>query len=165
MKVFLATDHAGFELKNKIKDFLSKKGADVEDCGALEYDKDDDYPDFISKAAINVSKNPGSFGIIFGGSGQAEMMTANKIKGVRCALFYGKVLPVGSIDVVGNLSDDPLEIIKLTRIHNDANVLSIGARFVSVEDAQKAVALFLSTDFPAEERHVRRIKKMEKLES
>lgn len=165
MKVFIASDHAGFELKNKIKDFLSKKGAEVSDCGAFEYDKDDDYPDFISKAAINVSKNPGSFGIIFGGSGQAEMMTANKIKGIRCALFYNKALPIASIDIAGSISEDPFEMIKLTRIHNDANVLSIGARFVSVEDTQKAVALFLSTDFPADERHVRRIKKMEKLES
>lgn len=164
MKVFIAADHAGFELKEKIKDFLSKKGVDVEDCGALTYDKDDDYPDFISKAAINVSKNPGSFGIIFGGSGQAEMMTANKIKGIRCALFYSKALPIASIDIAGNLSEDPFEIIKLARVHNDANMLSIGVRFVSLEDAQKAVALFLSTDFPGDERHVRRIKKISDLE-
>ena len=164
MKVFVGSDHAGFELKGKIKDFLSKKGVDVEDCGAFQYDKYDDYPDFISKAAINVSKNPGSFGIIFGGSGQGEAIVANKIKGIRCALFYGQILPVASIDVTGNISEDPFEIVKLAREHNNANVLSIGARFASEEDARKAAALFLSTDFPGDERHVRRIKKIEKLE-
>lgn len=165
MKVFVASDHVGFELKNKIKDFLSKKGASVEDCGAHEYDKNDDYPDFISKAAINVSKNPGSFGIIFGGSGQAEMMTANKVKGIRCALYYGQVMPIASVDISGRISSDPQEIVKLSREHNDANMLSIGARFVSEEDSQKAIALFLSTDFPGDERHIRRIKKMGDIES
>lgn len=164
MKVFVGSDHAGFELKEKIKDFLSKKGVEVEDCGAFTYDKDDDYPDFISKVAINVSKDPKSKGFVFGGSGQAEMMVANKIKGVRCALYYGQVMPIQAVDIVGRLSSDPHEIIRLTREHNDANMLSIGVRFVSEEDAKKVAALWLSTDFPGDERHVRRIKKIEKLE-
>ena len=165
MKVFLGTDHAGFELKEKIKDFLKKKNVDVEDCGAFEFNKDDDYPDFISKAAINVSKDPKSRGIVFGGSGEAEMITANKIKGIRCGLYYGPASPIAAIDVVGSISSDPHEIIKLTRVHNDANMLSLGARFVSEEDAKKAVALWLSTDFSGDERHVRRLRKMEELES
>lgn len=165
MKVFVGSDHVGFEMKGKIKDFLSKKGVDVEDCGAFQYEKYDDYPDFISKVAINVSKNPESRGIVFGGSGQAEMMTANKIKGVRCALYYGPASPIAAVDIVGRISSDPHEIIRLTREHNDANMLSIAARFVSEQDAMKVVALFLSTDFPGDERHVRRIKKIKDLES
>lgn len=165
MKVFIASDHAGFELKEKIKDFLKKKNVEVEDCGAFTYDKDDDYPEFISKAAINVSKNSGSFGIIFGASGQGEAMVANKIKGVRCALYYGQAMPIAAVDIVGRISSDPHEIIRLTREHNDSNMLSIGARFVSLEDAMKVVALFLSTDFPGDERHVRRIKKIERFEN
>lgn len=165
MKVFVGADHAGFELKEKIKDFLSKKGVDVQDCGAFTYDKDDDYPDFISKVAINVSKNPQSKGIVFGGSGQAEMMVANKIKGIRCALYYGQTMPIAAVDIAGRISDDPHEIVKLTREHNDTNMLSIAARFVSEQDAMKVAALWLSTEFPGDERHVRRIKKIEKFEN
>lgn len=104
MKVYLATDHTGLELKEKIKKFLTQKGYAVEDCGAYEYDKDDDYPDFISKAAERVSKDPDSRGIIFGGSGQGEAMVANKFKGVRCALFYTPAVPVHAADITGRMS-------------------------------------------------------------
>ncbi len=165
MKIFLASDHAGFELKEKVKRFLKVNNFEVEDCGALNYNKDDDYPDFISKAAINVSKNPGSFGIVFGGSGQAEMMVANKIKGIRCGLFYGKASPIGAVDIIGRISDDPYEIVRLTRDHNNANILSIAARFVTEEEAIKATKLWLGTQFPADARHVRRIKKIKELET
>lgn len=166
MKVYLATDHAGFELKEKVKNFLSEKGYDVTDCGATSFDPNDDYPDFIAKAAKEVSDDPeNSRAIIFGGSGQAEAMVANKFKNVRCGLFYAAVTPFGAADVTGRTSEDPLEMIRLTREHNNANVLSIGARFVSEEIAKKAVELWLTGQFTGGERHVRRIYKIKQLEN
>lgn len=162
--VYLATDHTGLELKNKVKDFLESKGYNVQDFGAFAYDKDDDYPDFISKAAEAVSKNPNNKAIIFGGSGQAEVMVANKYKGVRCALFYGPVVPVAAADITGRQSNDPFEMIKLTREHNDANVLSLGVRFLNDEDALKAVEIWLKEPFTGEPRHVRRIEKIKQIE-
>ena len=162
--VYLATDHTGFELKNKVKEFLEKEGYKVEDCGAYEYDKDDDYPDFISKAAEAVSKDPSSKGIIFGGSGQAEAMVANKYKGVRCALFYSPVVPVRAADITGRQSSDPFEMIRLTREHNDANILCLGVRFLTDDDTLKAVKLWLETPFTNEPRHLRRIEKIGKIE-
>lgn len=161
MKVYLATDHAGFELKGKLKTFLSKLGYEVQDFGAFEYNPDDDYPDFISKAAEAVSKDPeNSKAIVLGGSGQAEAMVANKFKEVRCALFYAAAAPLGAADITGRKSEDIFEMIRLTREHNNANVLSIGARFVSEEEAKEAVKLWLATPFSNEERHKRRIDKI-----
>jgi len=124
-KIFLGADHAGFELKEEVKAYLRKLGYEVEDRGAFKLDAEDDYPDFISAAAREVAKNLDNHkGIIFGGSGQGEAMVANKIKGIRAAVFN---------------SDNP-DIVKLSRLHNDSNVLSIGARFVSKETvAPKAV--------------------------
>ncbi|MDP3987920.1 MAG: RpiB/LacA/LacB family sugar-phosphate isomerase [Candidatus Levybacteria bacterium] len=166
MKIYLGTDHAGFELKEKVKLFLQKEGYEVEDCGAYQFDKNDDYPDFISKTAEAVSKDPqNSKAIIFGGSGQAEMMVANKFKNVRCALFYGKAVPFGAADVTGRVSDDPYEMIRLTREHNDANVLSIGARFVPGDEVIKVAKMWLETPFPGDERHKRRIEKMKEIEN
>lgn len=144
-KIYLASDHAGFELKNKIKEFLIEKGFEVEDKGALEYNETDDYPDFISLAAKEISQNPNNKAIIFGGSGQGEAMTANHFSNVRTAVYYG-----------GNL-----EIIKLSREHNDANILSIGARLVDEDEAKEAIELWLNTEFSNEERHIRRIRKIE----
>lgn len=165
MKVYLATDHTGIELKNKVKDFLQKEGHDVEDCGAYEYDKYDDYPDWISKAAQKVSDNPQERGVIFGGSGQGEAMVANKFKNVRCALFYTPALPTQPVNIEGDKSTDPFEIIKLSRLHNQSNMLSIGFRFVTDDDVFKAIKLWLETPDPTEERHLRRIEKISKLES
>jgi ribose 5-phosphate isomerase B len=165
MKVYLATDHAGFDLKEKIKDFLKTHSYEVEDCGALEFDKNDDYPDFISKAAQKVSQDPeNSRGVIFGGSGQAEMMVANKYPNVRAALFYTPVVPVGAADAAGRTSDDPYEMIRLTREHNNANVLSLGARFLTEEQVIKAVKLWLDAPFPGDQRHARRIDKISEIE-
>jgi ribose 5-phosphate isomerase B len=164
MKVYLATDHTGVDLKNIIKAFLIEKMYEVEDCGAYEHDPYDDYPDFIKIAAQKVSNSPGDKAIIFGGSGQAEMMTANKFPHVRAALFYGPVVPHAPIDVNGDKSADPFEIVKLTRIHNNANILSLGVRFISEEDARHAVTLWLTTNFLHEERHQRRIEKIEEIE-
>src|ERR1022692_1938003 len=134
MKVYLATDHTGLEIKDKVKAFLQKEGYDVHDCGAFEYDKNDDYPDFISKAAEAVSYDQSSKGIIFGGSGQGEAMVANKFKGVRCALFYTPVLAIQAINIEGRRSTDPFEMLRLTREHNMANMLSIGVRFIHEDD-------------------------------
>ncbi|MEX2007580.1 MAG: ribose-5-phosphate isomerase [Candidatus Levyibacteriota bacterium] len=146
MKVYIAADHAGLELKEKLKTYLSQKNYEVEDCGAFEYDKDDDYPDFISAAAERVAKNSGAFGVVIGKSGAGEAIVANKIKGVRAALGFSR------------------ENVLLLRTHNNANVLSLGSAFVSDEEAKKLVELFLETPFSEEERHKRRIRKIEELE-
>jgi ribose 5-phosphate isomerase B len=165
MKIFLATDHTGYSLKEKIKTFLQEKGYSIEDCGAFSYDKEDDYPDFIAKAAEAVGKDPqNTRGIIFGGSGQGEAMVANKIKGVRCALFYTPAIPTQAVNAEGDASTDPFEILKLTREHNGANVLSIGVRFVKEEDVMKAALLWLQAPDPTNERHLRRIEKIKALE-
>lgn len=148
MKIYLASDHAGFELKEKVKEFLKGEGYEVEDMGADTFDKDDDYPDFISKAAEAVSKNPGDKAIVLGGSGQGEAIVANKFPLIRAAVYYG-----GSMD-----------IIKLSREHNDINVLSLGARFLTEEEALGAVKLWIDTQFTGEERHVRRLKKIQGIE-
>ena len=165
MKVYLATDHAGFELKEQIKIFLVSQNYEVIDCGAKSFNPDDDYPDFISVAANMVSKDPdNSRGIIFGGSGQAEMMTANKFKNVRCALFYSTATPISAADISGRESSDPLEIIRLTREHNNSNMLSIAARFVTEELAKQAVSKWLAALFTNEKRHARRIEKIKEIE-
>ena len=130
--IVLATDHAGFELKEHVKRFLIKKGYDIKDFGALEYDGLDDYPDFILPAAKYISEHK-LIGIIFGGSGQGEAMAANRINGIRAAVFY----------------NGPDEIVELSRLHNNANILSIGARFVNNQEVEKLIELWLSTDFEA----------------
>lgn len=164
MKVYLGTDHAGFELKEKVKAFLQKEGYDVVDFGAYDNDKDDDYPVFVGKAAGAVSKDPTSRGIVFGGSGQGEAMVANKYKNVRCALFYALNNNKCVVDVNGKTSSDPYEMLRLTREHNDANMLSLGARLIEEESAIKAVQIFLETPFSGEERHRRRIEMMKEIE-
>lgn len=165
MKIYLASDHVGFELKKKLKEFLVQEGYEIEDCGAYQYNKDDDYPDFISKAAEAVAKDPqNSRAIIMGGSGQAEMMVANKFRGVRAALFYTPAVPTEAADVTGRISSDPYEIIRLTREHNNTNVLSLGVRFLTEEQTKEAVKRWLGTSFPGDERHVRRIEKIKKIE-
>lgn len=164
MRIYLATDHAGFTLKEKIKTLLLGLGYDVEDCGVHAPDPDDDYPDFIAKAARYVSDFPQDKAIIFGGSGQAEAMLANKFPYVRAALFYSTKIPVSTADVTGRVSEDPYEMIRLTREHNDANILSIGARFVTDQEAMEAVKLWLETPFSQDQRHVRRLKKIEEIE-
>lgn len=164
MKVYLGTDHAGFALKEKVKASLQQEGYDVVDCGAGAFDKNDDYPDFIKIAAEAVANDPEGKGIVFGGSGQGEAIVANKIKGVRAAVFYTPAVPPGATDATGAISDDPFEMLRLTRQHNNANVLSLGARFLTDADAIKAVTTFLTTPFSEEERHQRRIEKIAAIE-
>lgn len=144
MIIHIATDHAGLELKEKVKSYLSKLDYEVIDHGAYEYDALDDYPDFIFPCANAVSNDLNSKGIILGGSGQGEAMAANRVKGVRAAVFY----------------NGPDEIIKLSRQHNDANILSLGARFMSDQEMYKIIELWLSTDFESG-RHKRRIEKLD----
>ncbi len=163
--IYLATDHAGFELKEKVKVFLQKKGYEVNDCGAFEFDKNDDYPDFISKAARAVSLDPdNSKAIIFGSSGQGEAIVANKFKDVRAVVFYTPCIPAHNVDISGRVSEDPFEMIRLTREHNNANVLSLGAKILKEEDALAAVRIWIETPFVNDERHLRRINKIKELE-
>jgi len=163
MKIYIGTDHTGFELKEKLKKYLEELGLgyEVEDKGAFQYDADDDYPDFIRPVAEAVAKEEGSRGIILGGSGQGEAMCANRIPGARTAVFYSEAVPEAPIDVKGEKSVDPFEIVKLARMHNDANILSLGVRFLSEDQIKFAIELFLATKFEGEERHMRRIKKLE----
>ncbi|PCH92075.1 ribose-5-phosphate isomerase [Candidatus Kaiserbacteria bacterium] len=146
MKIYFATDHAGFELKEELITFVRDElHYEVHDFGASSFDAADDYHDFVTPAAQAVSNEKESRAIILGGSGQGEAMVANRIANIRATVYYG----------------GDLDIVKLSREHNDANVLSIGARFVTSKEAKEAVQLWLATDFPQEERHVRRIEKID----
>ena len=144
MRVHLATDHAGLELKNIIKEFLLNNGHEVTDHGAYEYDALDDYPDFIFPCAKAVSKDQESKGIILGGSGQGEAMAANRIKGCRAAVYY----------------NGPTEIVKLSREHNNANILSLGARFMTQDEIFQIINIWFSEPFAAG-RHTRRVEKLD----
>jgi len=145
MKIHIATDHAGLDLKNAIRDYLVDKGHDVTDHGAHEYDALDDYPDFIFPCAKAVAADTESKGIILGGSGQGEAMAANRVKGCRAAVFY----------------NGPMDIVKLSREHNNANILSLGARFMSEEEIYDVIELWLAEPFEGG-RHQRRIEKLDK---
>lgn len=147
MKIYLATDHAGFGLKQSVKAFLMEKNNEVEDCGAFEYNQNDDYPDLIKIAAQKVAEDKNSFGIIFGKSGAGEAIVANKIKGVRAILGFNE------------------ENVRLSREHNDANVLSLGSEFIDEQTAYNLCTLFINTPFSNEERHVRRIEKITQIEN
>jgi len=144
MKIHIATDHAGLELKNIIRDYLIEKGHDVKDHGAYEYDALDDYPDFIFPCAKAVAIDSESRGIILGGSGQGEAMAANRIKGARAAVFY----------------NGPTEIVKLSREHNNANILSLGARFMTKNEIYDVIEMWLNEPFEGG-RHQRRIDKLD----
>ena len=150
MKIFIGSDHAGYELKEKIKEHLKKSGFAYEDLGPNAINPLDDYPDFVIPVAKKVAENLiENKGIVVGGSGQGEAIAANKVKGIRAAVYYG-----GS-----------LEIIKLSRTHNDTNILSLGARFLSENEAKDAVEVWLKTQFSTEPRHKRRIEKIKKYEN
>ncbi len=139
MRVHIGTDHAGFELKNRLVTQLEKKGHEVTDHGAHEYDALDDYPPFCTDVGEAVVAQPGSLGIVIGGSGNGEQIAANKVTGVRAALVWNE------------------ETARLARQHNDANVISVGARQHSEEELEALIDLFLAEPFSGEERHQRRI--------
>lgn len=144
--IYLGTDHAGFKAKEVLKIYLNELGYEVKDMGNLVYDENDDYPDFIRQVADAVAENPEqNKGIILGGSGQGEAIVANRIKGIRATVVY-------------SFNE---EIVRLSREHNNANVLSLGARFLSDDEAKKIVKLWLETEFTGEERHKRRISKID----
>ena len=160
MKIYIGSDHAGFELKEKLKVYLSGLSYEVEDKGAFTFNSDDDYPDFIREVTKSVANDPEhSRGIVVGGTGQGEAICANKTDGIRTALFYGPVLAKGAVDISGRQSSDPYEIVKLARLHNDVNILSLSARFLSEEEAKQALKIFLETPFSNDERHIRRLSK------
>jgi ribose 5-phosphate isomerase B len=145
MKLYFASDHAGFELKNELVSYLKEKNYDVIDCGAFEYDESDDFTLWIPKAIEQLESDIAqnifdSRAIILGGSGEGEAMAANRFKGVRAAVYYG----------------GDTKILTLSKEHNDANVLSLAARFLSVGEAKEAVDIWLETTFSGEEKYGRR---------
>jgi ribose 5-phosphate isomerase B len=139
MRVYLGSDHAGYELKTHLVEFVGKLGHDAVDCGPAAYDPEDDYPPFCFDTAERVVADPGSLGVVIGGSGNGEQIAANKVGGARAALAWSE------------------QTARLARQHNDANVVSIGARMHSPADAARFVEVFLATPFSHDERHVRRI--------
>lgn len=146
--IAIGSDHAGFEMKQGLVDYLKDQGYEVVDHGAYKYDSSDDYPDFISSVSRDVSRSPEKLrGIILGGSGTGEAIMANRFPNVRCVSYYG-----GNVD-----------IIQLSREHNNANLLSLGARFMSPQEAQMIVLKWLNTSFSEEERHERRLKRIEEI--
>jgi len=148
--IYIATDHAGFETKNAIVEYLKNKWIECEDIGPFEYDSLDDYPDFIIPCAEKVAEDiDNNLGIILGGSGQGEAIAANKVVWIRAAIYYG-----GDTD-----------ILTLSKLHNNANILSLGGRFLSTEEALKAIDIWLEAKYEHEERHQRRIDKISKYEN
>lgn len=139
MRVYLASDHAGFQLKAHLLAHLPSLGYDAVDCGAAEYVDGDDYPPYCLLAASRVAADPGSLAIVIGGSGNGEQIAANKVKGIRAALAW---------------SD---ETARLARQHNDANVVAVGGRMHGIEEATRFIEIFLATPFSQDARHIRRI--------
>lgn len=157
MKIALAADHAGFQLKEALKVFLASEGHEVIDCGATVEDPNDDYPDFVRPAALAVAHGDADRAIVIGSSGQGEAMTANKVRGARATVYYGTAERLPESHKVGHEQG----IIEASRKDNDSNVLALGASFVSVDAAKRVVTEWLSLQFSGEERHVRRIAKLE----
>src|SRR3989338_3693250 len=156
MKILVGSDHAGFGLKEKLIPYLQKLGHEVEDKGAYEYNEEDDYPDFIIPVAREISKHPNEIkGIVLGGSGQGEGMAANKFSDVRAAVYYGQGQCV--------VEEEHESIIKLSMEHNDANILSLGARFITEEEMKQVVKEWLNTPFVDNDRHKRRLAKMARI--
>src|SRR5258708_7884456 len=146
MRILIGSDHAGFELKNALAAQLASVGHYVVDVGPYEYNPDDDYPEYVGSVAEQVGSSLGEDrGIVIGGSGQGEAMAANRFDEVRAAVYYG----------------GDLEVVRLSREHNDSNILSLGARFLTEKEAEDAVHLWLETSFSKEERHERRIRKID----
>lgn len=161
MKIALATDHTGVERSKRLKEFLQSLGHTVVDFGPQQIDPDDDYPDYIFPAAKAIASGECELGIILGGSGQGEAMAANRIRGVRSAVYYGPARPVETVDAEGRNAADELEILRLSRQHNNANILSLAARFLTQDDIQQAVSVWLETSFSGTDRHQRRIAKLD----
>jgi len=154
-EIHIASDHAGFEMKEELKKHLEKQDYKVIDYGPYEYDEDDDYPEFCALAARAVSEDFKSRGIVIGGSGQGEAIVSNRFPNVRAMVYNGQTVRGDGMEV-------PEEIIT-ARQHNDANIISLGARFITNEEAIESVEQFLETDFEGDERHMRRLQKIEQV--
>lgn len=155
MKIFVGSDHAGFGLKEKLVAALTAQGHEVVDKGAHEYNETDDYPDFVIPVAKEVSQNSDSVrGIILGATGQGEAIAANKFPHVRAVVFYGDAKCV---------VDDEADVIKRSREHNNSNILSLGARYLTEETMLKAVNQWLTIPYSQGERHVRRLGKIDQI--
>ncbi len=160
MKVYFAADHGGFALKNMLMEFVRGLGYEVEDCGAFTFDINDDYPVFIQvaarKVAADVVAGVESRAIVIGGSGQGEAFAANRIKGVRAVVYYGEPKRMQT-DAEGK----EIDMITSTRDHNDANVLSLGGRFLAEDEVKAAAQKWLAAAFSGAERHIRRHRMLE----
>jgi ribose 5-phosphate isomerase B len=155
MKILFASDHAGFDLRKKLIAFVSGLGYEVEDCGAVTYDENDDYPDIIAPVARKISENPEQLrAVILGGSGQGEAIVANRFPKVRAVVYNG--------ESKGSLFNN-LDEIALSREHNDANILSLGARFLTEKEACDTVNRWLTTPFSGAPHHKRRIARIEEV--
>ena len=161
MKIALASDHAGATALTELQAYLSELGHEPTVYGPEEHQEDDDYPDYIFPAAKAVASGTCQAGIILGGSGQGEAMAANRVHGVRCAVFYGPAIATGAVDAEGDTSQDPYAIIKLSRQHNNANMLSLASRFVALEQMKQAINMWLNTPFSDQDRHARRNQKLD----
>lgn len=139
MRVHLGGDHAAYDVQRALVTWLAEEGYEVVDHGPADYDAEDDYPVHVLRAAVAVAEDPGSLGVVLGGSGNGEQMAANKVEGIRAALCYST------------------ELAQLAREHNDAQVISIGGRFTTIEQAKAMVSIFLTTPFSGVERHARRL--------
>lgn len=158
-KVYIAADHAGFNLKNALAEHLRTLGYETEDLGAHELNTADDYPDYALALAHKVAGEESSRGILVCGTGEGEAMAANRVQGIRASVFYGPRRATEALNIEGDYSKDGFDIVRLARRHNDANILAIGARFVSPGEADEAVRIFLETPFSNDPRHVRRLAK------
>lgn len=164
MNIVLCTDHAGFERLKQLEQLLTSQGHQCVNMGPRTFDSNDDYPDYIYPAAKTLASGTFDLGIIMGGSGQGEAMVANRVKGVRCTVYYGPAIAVEAVEVEGSQATDEFEILRLSRRHNHANMLSLAARFLTQEDIEKAVQIWLETAPSDAERHARRISKMDQME-
>ncbi len=153
-KIYIAGDHAAFALKGELIPYIAGLGYEVEDCGAFTLDTSDDYPDYILPCARKVSEDSGSMGIIIGASGQGEAMAANTVPGARAAVYYGEPAKPQT-----DMDGKELSMIASVRNHNHANILSLGARFIALDEAKQAIKAFLETPVSTEERHLRRVQK------
>jgi len=147
MKIYIASDHGGYELKKELVNYLQEKGYVIEDMGNKKHDPQDDYPDFVLPLAKKVAKETGATGIILGRSGNGEAIVANKVKGIRAAVCLN------------------VKMAKKAREDNDANILSLGADYVDLDTAKKIADAFLETFFSTEEKHKRRVNKITSYES
>jgi ribose 5-phosphate isomerase B len=161
MKIAVTTDHAGFEVLKQLKTFLTEQGHECVDFGPKAFDAADDYPDFMFPAAKAVAAGECEAGVILGGSGQGEAMAANRIKGARCTVFYSPAMPKGAINAEGDEPKDEYEILRLSREHNMANMLALGARFLTIDEMQKAVMVWLGEPQGNIDRHKRRVAKLD----